>query len=133
MEKSISKLGMSLKDTNIGMKYLMVHSPATLQQQSIGILLAMATIHGSDIWTSDVRIAYLQSAKPLLRDFYIERPVPEFELQPEQFLKLLKSLYGLCDLGDLWFKTLGNHHRLDLGMTPLKSDPTLYRIMVMAS
>ncbi len=84
----------------------MVHSASTLQPQSIRLLLALAAMHGFDIWTSDVRQAYLQSAEPLARDIFIEKPVPEFELAPEQCLQLLKPLYGLCESGDLWHKTL---------------------------
>ena len=111
------------------MKALMVHSAAPLQPQSIRLLLALAAAHGFKIWSSDVRQAYIQSADPLSRELFITKPVPEFELQPEHCLKLLKPLYGLCDSGDLWHKTLDEHHRHDLGMTPFRSDPALYKIM----
>ena len=43
-------------------KDLMVHSTSTLQPQSVRLLLALAAIFEFDIWTSDVRQAYLQSA-----------------------------------------------------------------------
>ena len=69
---------------------LMVHSAATLQPQSIRLLLALAAIYGIDIWSSDFRQAHLQYAKPLSGELFITKPVPEFELQPEQCLKLLK-------------------------------------------
>ena len=111
------------------MKALMVHSAATLQPQSIRLLLALAAIHGFDIWSADVRQTYLQSAEPLSRELFITKPVPEFEVQPGQCLKLLKHLYGLCDSRDLWHKSLDEHHRHDLGMTPFRSDPALYKIM----
>ncbi len=73
-----------------------------------------------------VRQAYLQSAEPLSREIFITEPVPEFELRPDQCLKLLKPLYGLCDSGELWHKTLDEHHRRELGMSPFRSDPALY-------
>lgn len=111
------------------MKAMMVHSAATLQPQSIRLLLALAAAFGFDIWSADVRQAYLQSSEALSRDIFITKPVAEFELQPEECLKLLKPLYGLCDSGDLWHKTLDDHHRRDLGMTPFRSDPALYRLM----
>lgn len=107
----------------------MVHSASTLQPQSIRLLLSLAAIFDFDIWTSDVRQAYLQSAEPLARDIFIAHPVPEFELEPSQCLKLLKHLYGLCESGDLWHETLDKHHREDLGMNPMRSDPALYTYM----
>ena len=65
-----------------------------------------------------------------MREIYINKPVPEFELNPDQCLQLLKPLYGLCDSGDLWHDTLDKHHREDLGMKPVRSDPALYIWMV---
>ena len=83
------------------LKHMMVHSTSTLQPSSIRLLLALAIVHGFDIWTSDVRQAYLQSADPLSRPVFISKPVPKFELEPSQCLQLLKPLYGLCESGDL--------------------------------
>ena len=111
------------------LKHMMVHSTSTLQPSSIRLLLALAAIHGFDVWTSDVRQAYLQSAEPLARDVFIAKLVPEFELDPSQCLKRLKPLYGLCESGDLWHQTLDRHHREDLCMKPLRSDPALYVLM----
>lgn len=67
--------------------------------------------------------------EPLFRDLYIANPVAEFELEPHQCLQLLKPLYGLCESGDLWFATMDKHHRLDLGMKALCSDPALYYLI----
>lgn len=96
------------------LQHRMGHSNFTLQPSSIRLLLALAAINGFDIWTSDFRQAYLQPAEPLSRDFCISNPVPEFEVEPSQCLKLLKPLYELCELGDLWHETLDRHHREDL-------------------
>lgn len=41
-------------------------------------------------------------------------------------MKLLKTLCGLSESGDLWHETLDTHHRQYLGMLPLRSDPELY-------
>ena len=83
------------------LKHMMVHSTSTLQPSSIQILLALETVHGFEIWTSDVRQAYIQSAEPLARDVFISKPVLELELDLSQYLQLLKPLYGLCEAGDL--------------------------------
>lgn len=90
------------------------------------MLLTLSKLLDFDIWTSDVRQAYLQSSEPLARDIFICKPVPELELEKSQGLHLLKPLHGLCESGDLWHATLDRHHRLDLGMTPIMSDPAVY-------
>ena len=61
-----------------------------------------------------------------MREVFIKKPVPEFELDPNQSLQLLRPLYGLCESGDLWYKTLDDYHRNDLGMNPMRSDPAFY-------
>lgn len=59
-------------------------------------------------------------------DIFTINPVPEFKLDSSQCLKLLKHLYGLCEIGDLWYETLARHQRDDLGTKPLQSEPVLY-------
>lgn len=93
------------------------------------MLLALAVIHGFDNLTSDVHQAYLKSAERLSREIFITKPVPEFELPPDQCLKLHKPLYGPCDSGGLWHKTLDEHHRNEMGMSPFCADPALYKLM----
>lgn len=90
------------------------------------MLLILSQAFGFDVWTSDVTQAYLKSSKPLSRDSFIKNPIEEFELDASQCLKLIKPLYGLCESGDLWHKTIDHHYRVDLGMTPLASYPALY-------
>lgn len=94
------------------LKRMMVHAPRRL-------LLALAVLHGFDIWTADVRQAYLPSPEPLLREVFIKDPVPEFGLPSNHCLQLLLPLYGLCESGDLWNRILDDHHRSELGMKPL--------------
>ena len=111
-------------------KAFMVHTSQTLQPASVRLMLSFACIFGFEVWTSDVRQAYLQSAEPLSRAIYIGKPSTEFSLDPKQCLQLLTPLYGLCESGDLWHATLDKHHRQDLGMTPLDTDPALYYLVM---
>ena len=72
-------------------KNMMVHTATTLQPQYIRIL-SLANIHDFDIWTSDSRPAYMQSSDPLDREIFIKKPVPEFELDPNECLQLQASI-----------------------------------------
>ena len=76
-------------------KEMMVHSTQTLQATSIRFLLALAALHGFQVWASDVRQAYLQSSVPLDRDVFITHPVPEFQL-PQTNASSFKIL-KMCD------------------------------------
>lgn len=71
----------------------------------------------------------MQSADPPDRDILIKSVLTELKLETHQFPEILKPVNGLCEFGDLWHKTLDNHHRLDPYMTPFRSDPALYRMM----
>lgn len=82
-------------------------------------------LHGFQVGISDVIQAYLQSAEPLIRETFIENPVPEFQLSPDQCVPLFKPLYGLREVSDLWFKTFDQHHQKDFVMTLLQSNPSL--------
>lgn len=83
----------------------------------------MAAAHDFGMWIADVCQAYLQSDEPMSRPVFIKRVVPEFNLTADEGLQLLKPLYGLSESGDHWFETLDNHHRNELGMDVLRSDP----------
>ena len=108
------------------MKQYLVHGAQALQPSSARLILAIAAIHNFDVWSCDVKLAYLQSAEPLTRRVFIKNPAPEFELEPHQCFELLRPLYGLSDAGDLWHKTLHSHLTEDLQLTPTKADPSLY-------
>ena len=111
------------------MNGMVVHGPATFQPQSI-CLLALIAIQGFEIWTPSVLQAVLQTTKPLSRNLFVSKPMLEFNLFPDQFLKLLEPLYDLCGSGDLWPKTLQEHHRMDLGMNSHRLDLAVYKLMV---
>ena len=108
------------------LKHFMVHGAQTLQTASARLLVALALVFGFQIWSSDVKLAYLQSTEPLMRRVFIHNPAPEFELDPSECFELLLPLYGLCDAGDLWHQTLRKHLTDELELEPTKVDPSLY-------
>jgi Reverse transcriptase (RNA-dependent DNA polymerase) len=99
----------------------MVRSSTNVQQRSLRLIFALASILGFKIWTQDVTQAYLQSAGTLAREVFIEKPAIELELSPNQALQLLRPLYGLADSGDFWYRELVQHHR-DMDMQTLTTD-----------
>ena len=74
----------------------------------------------------DVKLAYLQSEKPLIRKIFITNPAPKFDLSPQACLELLKPIYGLVDSRDQWNQTLDDHIQINLEMTCTIIDPLLY-------
>ena len=82
------------------MKYYLVHGEQTIQCISVHIILVVANINGIRIRVVDIKHAYFQSDKHLIRKIFIINPAPEFELFPEEFLELLKPISGLAYSGD---------------------------------
>lgn len=61
-------------------KTLMVHSYPTLKPPSIRLLLALPSISGLPVWTSDSPKDYFKYAIPLARDLFLETVIPELHL-----------------------------------------------------
>jgi hypothetical protein len=57
-----------------------------------------------------------------LQDFF--RP-DILQLEPDQLLQVVKSLYGPSDAGDYWGQTLADHHRKELHMEQATGDFSL--------
>lgn len=74
------------------LKLLTMLSSQTPQPSSIRLMLAVALIHYFDVWTSDVKQAYLRSAE-LLSDFVFHRQLPlDFELNSGQDLQIVGTI-----------------------------------------
>ena len=65
------------------MKDYLFHGAQTIQCVSVRIIIVVAKIKGSRIWGFGVKLAYLQSDKPLIRRGLITNLAPEFELSSE--------------------------------------------------
>lgn len=105
-------------------RHSVVHNSVTLKQSSMRVLIALATILGFDVWTMDVKQAYLQSAVALQRDVFI-RP-DQIELKPGELLKLVQPVYGLSDSGDYWCETFAKFHTNNLRMQQSTGDFALF-------
>ena len=108
------------------MKNVMVHHTVTLTPASVRLLCTLAELLNLDIWGSDDIQAFIQALRKLDRDLFIIDPPPEFCLPPEICLKVVRSLYGICESGDMWHETIDDHHKKDLKMVSSKLDPSLY-------
>ena len=60
------------------------HGAQTLQVTSVRSILALISMLDLKVWSTDVKLAYLQSETALTRDMYIKNPADEFELEPNQ-------------------------------------------------
>jgi Reverse transcriptase (RNA-dependent DNA polymerase) len=101
-------------------KKSLIHNSTTLKHQSVRLTLALASVFGFDLWSSDVNQAYLQSAEQLQRDIFIQPD--ELMLDHNELLQLILPLYGITESGDYWGETLTEHHTNDLEMTKTKQD-----------
>lgn len=108
------------------LKHTMVQNSSSIQPESIRLLLFLAQTLDFNVWTADVTQAYLQSTDSLWPDIRATRRIPEFDREYYQYLQLLKPKYVLCDAGDLKAAKMDKHHQLELGVSPLRSEPALY-------
>ena len=101
-------------------KRSVVHNATNLKQSSIRMPVALATILGFNLWSTDINQAYLQSVEKLQRKIFVLPDV--LQLDNEQFLQVVKPLYGLSDAGDYWGETLSEHHKKELKMEQATED-----------
>lgn len=106
-------------------KNILVHNSTATSQQSIRLIMSIATIFGFEIWSEDMSQAYFQGAEQILRKFYIAGK-SEFELEDDELLEIMRPIYGLADAGDYWHATFHRHLKEDLGMTTTASDMLLH-------
>jgi Reverse transcriptase (RNA-dependent DNA polymerase) len=120
-EKEIYKARYVVKGHRDKEKTSMVHHNTTARQQSTRLLVGLAAIFGFRVCTHDVQQAHLQSAENLLRDVYLKPPAV-LNLSSDTMLKLLRPLYGLCDAGDYWARTILDHLTKDVNLVQTVGD-----------
>ena len=89
------------------------------------MILVIARIKSFRTWVINVKLAYLQSNKPLIRKIFVTNPAPEFDVFSKEFLELLGPIYSLADSGDEWHLTQNDRVQIDLKMTPTIIDQSL--------
>jgi Reverse transcriptase (RNA-dependent DNA polymerase) len=124
-EKEIYKARYVVQGHRDKEKTSMVHHNTTATQQSTRLLIGLAAIFGFRVCTHDVQQAYLQSAENLLRDVYLKPPAV-LNLSSDTMLKLLRPLYGLCDAGDYWARTILDHLTKDVTLVQTVGDSGLF-------
>jgi hypothetical protein len=124
-DKTFEKSRLVIQAYNdIGKKEVLTQSP-TIQRASQRLILCLATlIENTDLYLRDISQAYVQPTTSLNRDFYV-KPPQELKLQKGLILRVVKSLYGIPEAGNHWFKTYHQHHLDNLHVRPSTYDPCL--------
>ena len=66
------------------LKHYFVHRAQTLQASSARLLITLASENGFEVWSSDVKLVYLQSGARLARRSFTKKAASEFEFEREQ-------------------------------------------------
>ena len=79
-------------------KEMIMTQSSTIQRMNQRLILTLTAITGHELYLRDISQAYVQSATPLTREFYIRPPV-ELGLGPDHVLKMIKPLYEIPEAG----------------------------------
>ena len=77
----------------------LVHNSSTLKSSSISLLIAVVTILGFDVWSTDINQAYLQSASELKRDVFIKPDI--LKLSQDELVLIINPIYRPFRFGRL--------------------------------
>ena len=107
-----------------------VNEAPTILRSSTRLILTIAATLNFEIWSRDVKQAFIQSEDTLQRELYVKPPKrPEFLSminQPPGLLQAVKPLYGLSESPDNWWQTFKRYHVTTLEMTQSKLDPCFF-------
>ena len=93
----------------------------TCSRESVRLALTIASSHGWNCETIDVKAAYLQGNQ-ISREVFL-KPPPEFN--NGRLWKLNKTVYGLCDAARQWYLRVKDE-LIKLGMSVCSVDPALF-------
>ena len=107
-----------------GIDYEETFSPV-VRYESIGYLLAHATLQDWEIEAMDVKLAYLH--RVLEEEIYMEQPEGFVAKGDEdKVCRLVHSLYGLKQAGGVWNRTFAHTIKRKLGFDTVHSDVGVY-------
>lgn len=100
---------------------MLSHASVNIKQETVWMILAVATILDCELRSQDVLQAYLQNHVFLNQDIYV---VSEqgFYFNKIKLLKFLKPLHPLTDNGDYRHMTMRCHLKKKPGLKPLARD-----------
>lgn len=112
-------------------KKSVVTEAPTVLRSSIRLILTLSAIYDFELWTRDVKQAFVQSAFPLDRMLFIKPPknpdlMSMVDHLPDTYLHALKPIYGLTESPGFWWQTFKQYHIDDLGMKQTTLDPCLF-------
>ena len=82
------------------MKEYLIQAAQNIPCVFVHIVLVVAKNKCFRIRVVGVKLAYLQTGRPLIGIMFITNPVPGLEKFSDEFLRLLKPINGLADSGD---------------------------------
>ena len=110
-------------------KTFIVHDISTLRQTSTKLIISTAPVLNFRVFSHDVKQAYLHSKDKFTREIFLKphkRDLQFFCVSDDEALRLLKPLYGVCDVGHYWSVIIMAHVGSDLDMQPMAGDPSLH-------
>lgn len=105
------------------MKRLVLSDAPTLMRYALRILISVAVMYDLELYSRDVKQAYLQSETPMQRDIYIYPPRGQRKDEEKYLYLLQKPLYGITESGSYWVDTYMSFFENDLQMEHFLLDP----------
>ena len=103
----------------------------SILRSSTRLILALSRIYEYNIWTRDVKQAFIQSQFPLGIPPFTEPPLISDIMKmmgnpKDSSLKALKSIYGLKESPGYWWQNYRQYHTIDLEMKQVALDTCLF-------